>query len=132
MEKKFPQELKYSPEHSWVKIEGDLGIIGISEYAQKLMGEVIFVELPQTGKGLKKGDSFGIIESAKAVSDLISPLSGEIIDVNFSLADNPGIINTSVYQAGWVIKLKIKDRAEIDLLLDAQKYEKFVKEENKA
>ena len=130
MEGLFLQELKYSPLHSWVKVEGDSGIIGISDYAQKLMGEIIFIELPPIGKELKKGDSFGIIESAKSVSDLFSPLSGEIIDVNFSLNDIPKVINTSVYQSGWIIKLKIKDTSEIDLLLNAEEYAKSVKEEN--
>ena len=131
MEGFFLQELKYSPLHSWVKVEEDLGIIGISDYAQKLMGELVFIELPPVGKELKKGDSFGIIESAKSVSDLFTPLSGKIIDVNFSLTDIPNIINKSVYQSGWIIKLKIDDRSEIDLLLNAEEYEKFVKEENK-
>ncbi|MCK4532520.1 glycine cleavage system protein GcvH [bacterium] len=131
MEGLFLQELKYSPLHSWVKVEGDLGIIGISDYAQKLMGELVFIELPPVGKELKKGDSFGIIESAKSVSDLFTPLSGKIIDVNFSLTDIPNMINKSVYQSGWIIKLKIDDISEIDLLLNAEEYEKIVKEENK-
>ena len=131
MEELFLQKLKYSPLHSWVKVEGDSGIIGISDYAQKLMGEIIFIELPPIGKELKKEDSFGIIESAKSVSDLFTPLSGKIIDVNFSLSDIPNIINTSVYQSGWMIKLKMNDISEIDLLLNAEEYAKIVKEKNK-
>ncbi len=131
MEGLFLQELKYSPLHSWVKVEGDSGIIGISDYAQRVMGEIIFIELPSIGKELKKGDSFGIIESAKSVSDLFTPLSGEIIDVNFSLSDIPNVINTSVYQSGWIMKLKINNISEIDLLLNAEEYAKIIKEENK-
>lgn len=131
MEGILPYELKYSQSHSWVKIEKDLSIIGISDYAQKSMGEIIFVELPPIGKELKKEESFGILESAKAVSDLFSPLSGRVIDVNFSLLRTPDIINSNPYETGWMIKLKMKDTLEIDSLLDAKSYKKFIEEESK-
>lgn len=131
MKEVIPQELKYSQSHSWVKVEKDLTIIGISNYAQESMGEIIFVELSPIGREFKRDESFGIVESAKTVSDLFSPLSGTVIDVNSSLLRTPDVINSDPYEAGWMIKLKIKNTLEMDSLLNAEKYRKFIEEESK-
>jgi glycine cleavage system H protein len=122
----FPEHLKYTKDHEWVRIEGDAGIVGITDYAQGELGDVVFVELPQKGKQLKQGESFGTVEAVKAVSDLYSPLSGEVIDVNPALEPTPELVNKEPYTGGWMIKMKVANKGELDSLLDAKKYRELV------
>jgi len=122
----FPTDLKYSKSHEWVKMEGDVAVIGISDFAQDALGDVVFVNLPAVGDAVTAGDAFGDIESVKAVSDLVSPVSGEIVEVNEALADAPEVFNSDPY-GSWVIKVSgITDTEE---LLDAAAYEAFCAEE---
>ena len=120
----FPAELKYSNDHEWVKFEGNVAIIGISDYAQDAMGDVVFINLPGEGDEVTVGDTFGDIESVKAVSDVCSPVSGTIVDVNEELADAPETLNKDPYGA-WIIKVEYTEQAD---LMDAEAYEAFCKE----
>ena len=120
----FPAELKYSNDHEWVKFEGNVAIIGISDYAQVAMGDVVFINLPGEGDEVTVGDTFGDIESVKAVSDVCSPVSGTIVDVNEELADAPETLNKDPYGA-WIIKVEYTEQAD---LMDAEAYEAFCKE----
>lgn len=125
----FPKNLKYAQSHEWAQDNGDGSVtIGISEHAQEALGDVVFVELPEVGSELEAGEAFGVVESVKAASDVYSPLSGEVIDVNSQLEDSPETINASPYQEGWLIKVKMSDPDELDSLLDASSYSKFVEE----
>lgn len=122
----YPAELKYSKSHEWVKMEGDVAVIGISDFAQDALGDVVFVNLPSVGDAAAAGDAFGDVESVKAVSDLVSPVSGEIVEVNEALADAPEALNSDPY-GSWIIKVSgITDTEE---LLDAAAYEAFCAEE---
>ena len=122
----YPAELKYSKSHEWVKMEGDVAVIGISDFAQDALGDVVFVNLPSVGDAVAAGDAFGDVESVKAVSDLVSPVSGEIVEVNEALADAPEALNSDPY-GSWIIKVSgITDTEE---LLDAAAYEAFCAEE---
>lgn len=122
----YPAELKYSKSHEWVKMEGDVAVIGISDFAQDALGDVVFVNLPGVGDAAAAGDAFGDVESVKAVSDLVSPVSGEIVEVNEALADAPEALNSDPY-GSWIIKVSgITDTEE---LLDAAAYEAFCAEE---
>jgi glycine cleavage system H protein len=114
--------LKYSSKHTWVKVEGDIGVIGITDYAQEQLGEILFVEMPEIGDDITKDDEFGVVESSKVASDLISPVSGEVIEINEKLEDEPEFINEDAYDA-WIIKVKLSDESELDDLLDADNYE---------
>lgn len=118
----FPADRKYHPEHTWAKVEGDLVVVGISYFAQDQLGEVLFVELPKVGGEAVEGTPFGVIESAKVTSDLISPVNGEIVEVNQELEDEPTLVNDDPYRQGWIIKVKVQDMAELDNLLDAEGY----------
>ena len=120
----FPAELKYSNDHEWVKFEGNIAVIGISDYAQDAMGDVVFINLPGEGDEVSVGDTFGDIESVKAVSDICSPVSGTIIAVNEELADAPETLNKDPYGA-WIIKVEFTEQAD---LMDAEAYEAFCKE----
>ncbi|MGB9840795.1 glycine cleavage system protein GcvH [Thermovenabulum sp.] len=122
----FPQDYKYHKEHTWAKIEGDIAVIGITDYAQDKLGEVLFVDLPEEGSSIKQNEIFGSVESGKVASDLYAPLSGEVIEVNEELADSPELINESPYEKGWMIKIKIEDPAEIENLLDYNDYESIL------
>jgi len=117
-----PAELKYSKEHEWIKVEGNQATIGITDYAQGELGDIVFVELPNIGDEFDQGQSFGTIEAVKAVSDIYSPLSGKVLEVNGVLDDNPMAINSNPYGDGWLIKLEMKDISEVDGLLDAEGY----------
>jgi glycine cleavage system H protein len=119
-------ELKYSEEHEWVLVEGDVATIGISDFAQDSMGDVVFVELPEVGDNIDSGQACGVVESVKAVSDIYSPVSGEIVEVNEELPDSPESINTSPYDAGWIAKIKLTAATELDGLMDADAYRAFV------
>ena len=123
----IPTDLRYVDTHEWIRDEGDGSVtIGITQHAQEALGDVVFVELPETGKTLSAGDDFGVVESVKAASDLYSPLSGEVLEVNSELEDSPETINEAPYEGGWLIKLKLSDASEMDDLLDAAAYEKVV------
>jgi glycine cleavage system H protein len=118
----FPENLKYTKDHEWIKVEGENGIVGITEYATGELGDVVFVELPARGKQVKQGESFGTIEAVKAVSDLFAPLSGEVVDVNPDLEKSPELVNKDPYGKGWMIKLKITNKSELNNLLDVKPY----------
>ena len=121
-----PAELKYTQEHEWTRIEGDIATIGITEYAQGELGDIVYIELPAVGDSFKRGDSFGNIEAVKAVSDLYAPVSGEIVETNEVLADKPETINSDPYGAGWMMKVKMSDQTELDALMDSSAYEDLI------
>ncbi len=125
----FPEDLMYTEEHEWVQIEGDLAIIGVTDFAQDQLGDVVFVELPEVGTVLKEGKPFGVVESVKAVSDVYAPLSGEVVEINEELPEAPEVINTSPYEDGWMIKIHFSDPSQLDGLMDADAYRAFVEEE---
>ncbi|MDO8671332.1 MAG: glycine cleavage system protein GcvH [Dehalococcoidia bacterium] len=118
-----PSDLKYVESHEWVRIADNTVVIGITDYAQDKLGDVVFVELPSVGTNLTQGGKLGDIESVKAASELFSPLSGEVVEVNGELLDHPEMVNRSPYEGGWMIRLRLKDRGEVDKLLSAEKYE---------
>jgi len=120
----FPGDLKYHQEHTWAKVEGDVATVGITDYAQDQLGEVLFVDLPEVGDTVTQGEPFGSIESAKVASDLYAPISGEIIEVNEALDDEPELVNSSPYEDGWIIKVKVSDPAEEANLLSSSDYRK--------
>jgi glycine cleavage system H protein len=122
----IPKELKYTESHEWVRLNGDVASIGISDYAQSELGDIVFVELPEAGDAAAKGEACGTIEAVKTVSDFNSPLTGEIIEVNEALDDEPTLVNTDCYETGWIIKVKIEDASELNELIDAKAYEEFV------
>ncbi len=123
----YPPELKYNPEHSWLKLEGDnLGRVGITQYAQEQLKEVVFVELPEVGTEVSHMEPFGVIESVKATNDLYSPVSGEVVEVNESLKDEPGRVNKDPYGQGWMIVVRLSNTAELDRLVSAAEYQAFV------
>jgi len=119
-------DFKFTKEHEWVKVEGDIGIIGISDFAQKEFGDIVYVELPLVGKKVKKGDACANIESVKAVDDIYTPISGEIIEVNEELENNPENINKDPNGKGWIIKIKIEDKKEIENLMNNNQYDDFL------
>lgn len=121
----FPAELKYTRSDEWVRVEGDVATVGISDYAQHELGEVVYLELPETGITLTQGAAFGVVESVKAVSDVNAPLSGEVVESNLPLADEPATINESPYENGWMIKIKLSDPSQLDGLLDAEAYQSY-------
>jgi glycine cleavage system H protein len=121
----IPEELQYAKTHEWVRIEGETATVGITEHAQDELGDIVFVELPEEGRTLDAGEAFGAVESVKAVSDLYSPLAGEVVGVNESLSDNPEKINEDPYGEGWILKLRVSGEAD---LLSAEDYEKALEE----
>jgi len=123
-----PVELKYAKEHEWVRVEGDTAVIGVSEFAQEQLGEVVYVDMPSQGDSVSAGETFGEIESVKSVSELYSPVSGEIVAVNEALSDTPEVVNSSPLGEGWMIKVRMSDPAELDELMSAEEYEAFVSE----
>lgn len=123
---KIPANLMYTKDHEWAKVEGNVATIGVTHHAQDALGEVVFVELPAKGKTLNKGDTFGVVESIKAVSDLYSPLSGKVVDVNTALVNEPGTANTDPYGKAWMIKLELTNAADTSELLSADAYKKLV------
>jgi len=122
-----PEELQYTRSHEWVRTEGDTATIGITDHAQEELGDVVFVELPEEGDAIGAGDSFGTVESVKAVSDLYTPVGGEVVEVNSSLEDAPEKINDDPYGEGWIVKLSSTEEAD---LLSPEEYEKVVEEES--
>ncbi len=124
----IPEGLKYTREHEWVKIEGDAATVGITEYAQGELGDIVFVELPAVGKAVKQMEAFGTIEAVKAVSEMFSPLSGVVKEVNTNLEKDATVINKDPYGAGWIIKITRFDTSEVNTLLDAASYRKLLEE----
>ena len=121
-----PSELKYTKEHEWVKVEGNIGTIGISDFAQSELGDIVFVELPAVGSTVEQMKSFGTIEAVKAVSDLFSPVTGKVTEVNQTLDSDPMIINREPYGAGWIIKVELSKTSEIEQLLDDTSYKSII------
>ena len=125
----FPEEFKYTEEHEWVLVEDGIATIGITDFAQDQLGDVVFVELPEVGDTLEVGKTFGVVESVKAVSDVYAPLSGEVVEINEELPDEPEALNNSPYEDGWMIKLKLTDLAEVDGLMGVSAYQEFVEKD---
>jgi glycine cleavage system H protein len=126
-----PEDLHYTPSHEWVRIEGDVGTIGITDYAQKELGEIVYLELPEVGHVFNAEDEFGTVESVKAVSELFTPLSGEVVEVNKGAIAEPGIVNDDPFGDGWLIKVKVTTDQEVEKLLSAKDYEEYVQKEEK-
>ncbi len=119
---KTPSELRYTEDHEWLRPEGKSGRIGITDFAQDQLGDVVFVELPEVGRAVKKGEAFGVVESVKSVSDVFAPITGKVVSVNQGLVDTPELVNQDPYGQGWIVELEIADDAEVQALLDAQAY----------
>lgn len=115
---------KYAKSHEWAKVDGDVATVGISDHAQAELGDVVYVELPEVGKALKAGETFGVVESVKAASDVYAPISGEVVEVNSVLTDEPATVNKDPYKAGWIIKVKLSNNGELSSLMDADAYAK--------
>ncbi len=126
---KIPENLHYAKSHEWARLEGDTVVIGISDYAQATLGDIVYVELPEVGEEYKQGEGIGIVESVKATSDLYTPMSGKIIEVNEALTDDPAVVNQDPYGQGWIARLQVANKAEYDGLLDAAAYGQVVEQE---
>jgi glycine cleavage system H protein len=124
----FPEDLRYSKEHEWVLVEGNVATVGITDYAQEQLGEIVHVELPEVGEKVSKEDAFGVVESVKTVSDVYAPVSGSVIEVNDDLPDNPELINEDPYGDGWMLKIEMSDPDELEELMTAEEYERYVAE----
>src|SRR2546425_6332756 len=122
-----PENLKYTKDHEWLRMEGDTGVVGITDHAQHELGDVVFVELPEVGRSVNAGEAFGSVESVKAVSEVYCPVSGEIIEVNQKVADKPELLNSEPYGAGWILKIKMKNPGEQAKLLSAADYAELTK-----
>lgn len=118
---------RYSEEHEWIDVDGDVGTVGITDYAQAQLGDIVFIEVPEVGRKLTKGGEAAVVESVKAASDVYSPATGEVVAANASLADNPGSVNADPYGEGWFFKLRLADPGELDGLMDQAAYDEFVK-----
>lgn len=126
----LPSGLRYSREHEWVKVEGGVALIGITDFAQAELGDIVYVELPDVGTELEANGTFGVVESVKAVSDLYAPVSGVVAEVNATLEDEPELVNSDPYEDGWMIRVEMKDESELNDLLDADSYRSFTEEES--
>jgi len=124
-----PPGLKYSKEHEWVAAEESMATIGITDYAQEQLGEIVYIELPSVGEKVSKDDPFGVVESVKAVSDIYAPVSGTVLEVNEDLAESPEVVNEDPYGDGWLIKVRVSDPADLDDLMDNEEYEQMVARE---
>ncbi len=122
----FPNDYKYSKEHTWLKVEGETGIIGITEFAQSELGEIVYVDLPAIGKTFKKDEVFGSVEAVKTTSDLFMPVSGEVVEINTALKDNAPLVNSASFTDGWMIKIKLSDKEQINSLLASDAYQTLV------
>ncbi len=122
-------DLRFSEEHEWVSVDGDVATVGISDFAQEQLGDVVFVELPDVGRTVNRGDEVAVVESVKAASEIYTPLSGEVLEVNTALNDDPGTVNSSPEAGGWFFKLRMSDAAEVDELMDAAAYKTFADEQ---
>ena len=121
-------EVKYSKEHEWIRLEGDIATIGITQHATEMLGDIVFAELPEKGSNVEKNGTAGVVESTKAASDVYTPVSGEVVDTNQSIVDDPSKINEDPENTAWFFKLKIKDLSEMDSLMNKDDYDKFAKE----
>ena len=124
----FPENIKYTTNHEWIRVEGSMGWIGITDYAQGELGDIVYIELPGVGAKVEQGKSFGTIEAVKAVSDLFAPVSGEVVELNAEVKDHPEIVNKDPYGKGWMIRIMIKNKSEVDKLLSAQDYKVLIGE----
>lgn len=124
---KILDDLRYADSHEWVKLEGDVATIGITDYAQHALGDIVYVDMPEVGDDVTSGEEFGAVESVKAASDLISPVSGEVIEINEALEDEPALVNQDAFE-NWIMKVRISDPAEVEALLDAASYAKICEE----
>lgn len=122
----FPENLKYSKDHEWIKVEGDTALVGITEFAQSELGEIVYVDVTTEGETIAKDEVFGSVEAVKTVSDLMMPASGEVLEVNAELEDKPELINEDPYGKGWIIKVALSDASELDSLLSAEEYRKLI------
>ncbi len=125
----FPDDLRYTREHEWARPKGDRIVVGITEFAQNQLGDIVYVELPDVGDPVKKGESFGVVESTKAVSELFAPISGKVVEVNDPLADAPETINEDPYEEGWMIAIEPADPKDLEELMDSKAYRAFVEEQ---
>jgi glycine cleavage system H protein len=125
----FPEDLKYSREHEWALVEGKVATIGITDFAQDKLGDIVFVELPAVGDKVTKDEAMGVVESVKAVSDVYSPVSGTVIEINDDLPDSPDMINEDPYGDGWIVKIQMSDPTDLEDLMDSEAYEVFVAEQ---
>lgn len=123
---RFPADLKYTKDHEWAKVQGNTITVGITDHAQSALGDVVFLELPKVGRTLRKGETFGVVESIKAVSDLYSPVTGKVVEVNSSLPDDPSEINRSPHDKAWLVKIELTDASSAADLMDAKAYEGYV------
>jgi len=121
-----PIDRKYTKEHEWIKIDGDTAIIGITDFAQGQLTDVVFVELPEVGKQIEQNGNLCVVESVKSVSDILSPVSGEIVEVNNALENSPALVNNDSFEGGWIVKLKVKNETELDQLMTAEEYDKYL------
>ncbi|MBI5708965.1 MAG: glycine cleavage system protein GcvH [Candidatus Eisenbacteria bacterium] len=126
----FPDDVRYTPEHEWARLEGGVVTVGITSYATDQLGDVVFVELPEAGKQLEARKAFGVVEAVKTVSDLFAPLAGEVLEVNAALADNPALVNQDPFGEGWMIRLKPANPHDLEKLLSSVDYEKLVEEQH--
>ena len=124
----IPADLRYTKEHEWVRVDGDVATIGITQHAADQLGDIVFVELPEPGKTLAQFATFGVVESVKAVSDLFAPVGGEVVEANGALAAAPEVVNSDPYGAGWMLRIRLADAAQVDALLDPAAYEALVAE----
>ena len=122
----YSDDFYYAESHEWIKVDGDIGTVGITDFAQKQLGDVVYVELPKIGAELDFHQSFGVVESVKAVSDIYAPIAGEVVEINEGLNDSPELINEAPHDRGWIMRIKIKDEAELQKLMSASDYEKFL------
>jgi glycine cleavage system H protein len=122
----FPENVKYTADHEWIRVEGKFGWIGITDYAQSELGDIVYIEIPTVGAKVEKGKSFGTIEAVKAVSDLFAPIAGEVVEINAEMKDHPEVVNKDPYDKGWMVKIVITDPAQLDTLLDVQAYKKLI------
>jgi len=126
----YPKENLYSKDHEWIDVKGDIGAVGITDFAQHELGDVVYVDLPEVGDRFEQGDPFGSVESVKAVSEIFSPISGEVLEVNAALSDAPELINQSPHEKAWMIKMRIGNADELKSLLSAEDYEEYIKEQS--
>ncbi|MBN1483432.1 MAG: glycine cleavage system protein GcvH [Chloroflexia bacterium] len=117
-----PADLRYTEEHEWARLEGDTVVVGITDHAQSELGDVVYVELPEIGETYDQGESFGVVESVKATSELYAPVGGEVVELNEALLDDPAVVNTDAYGVGWMVRFKVDDVDEFEQLLDADAY----------
>ncbi|MFQ5895148.1 MAG: glycine cleavage system protein GcvH [Nitrospinota bacterium] len=126
----FPDELKYTKEHEWVRVEGDRAVVGITEYAQGELGDIVYVELPEVDSEVERNGTFGVVESVKAVSDLYVPVSGRVVEVNESLQEEPELVNSDPYEDGWMIVIEMGDPSELGELMSAEDYQAYIEQES--